>query len=69
MFEEMPGGTAILEELTARFGRPVFVKGGHEGDRETCYRAGQRSVLDYILIQINKAHGVYDDGDNKDINS
>lgn len=68
LFEEMPGGPQILDELARRFGQPVFVKGGHEGDRETCFRAGQRTVLDFILIQINRANGV-DDGDDTSINS
>lgn len=67
VFEEMAGGPQILEELTKRFGRPVFVPGGPEGDRETCYRAGQRSVLDFILMQVNRANGV-DDGDDTNIN-
>ncbi|KFC08511.1 hypothetical protein GTGU_01428 [Trabulsiella guamensis ATCC 49490] len=61
IFEEMPGGPQVLEELTRRFGRAAYVPGGPEGDRETCYRAGQRSVLDFILGQINKADGVNDD--------
>jgi hypothetical protein len=61
IFEEMPGGQQVLDELTRRFGREAYVKGGTDGDRETCYRAGQRSVLDFILMQINKADGVDDD--------
>lgn len=61
IFEEMPGGQPVLEELTRRFGRAAYVPGGTEGDRETCYRAGQRSVLDFILAQINRADGVDDD--------
>lgn len=61
LFEEMPGGAQVLAALTRRFGRAVYVAGGSEGDRETCYRAGQRSVLDFILMQINQADGVPDD--------
>ncbi|HDU8661587.1 TPA: hypothetical protein RG707_001361 [Serratia liquefaciens] len=61
LFTEMPGGPEILDELTARFGKAIYVKGGHEADRETCYRAGQRSVLDFILLQLNRADGVNDD--------
>ncbi|EOD9046691.1 hypothetical protein ACJ5X2_000383 [Klebsiella quasipneumoniae] len=61
VFEEMPGGAEVLDEITRRFGREAYVKGGTEGDRETCYRAGQRSVLDFILMQINRADGVNDD--------
>lgn len=63
IFEEMPGGQQVLEELTRRFGRAAYVPGGTEGDRETCYRAGQRSVLDFILREINRADGVDDDVD------
>ncbi|MGQ4641956.1 Bbp19 family protein [Raoultella ornithinolytica] len=61
IFEEMPGGAEVLDEITRRFGREAYVKGGTEGDRETCYRAGQRSVLDFILMRINRADGVNDD--------
>nr|WP_085802945.1 hypothetical protein [Klebsiella pneumoniae] len=61
IFEEMPGGAEVLAEITRRFGREAYVKGGTEGDRETCYRAGQRSVLDFLLMQINRADGVNDD--------
>ncbi|EPL7425610.1 hypothetical protein WJD10_002811 [Klebsiella pneumoniae] len=61
IFEEMPGGAEVLAEITRRFGREAYVKGGTEGDRETCYQAGQRSVLDFILMQINRADGVNDD--------
>ncbi|MET5442937.1 hypothetical protein [Klebsiella aerogenes] len=61
IFEEMPGGPQVLDELTRRFGRAAYVPGGTEGDRETCYRAGQRAVLDFILMQINRAYGVNDD--------
>ncbi|HDS1149910.1 TPA: hypothetical protein QDZ66_000625 [Pluralibacter gergoviae] len=61
VFEEMAGGPQVLDELTRRFGRAAYVPGGAEGDRETCYRAGQRSVLDFILMQINRADGVNDD--------
>lgn len=61
IFEDMPGGAQVLAELVRRFGRSVWVRGGHDGDRETCFRAGQRSVLDFILLQINRADGVDDD--------
>lgn len=64
VFEEMAGGPQVLDELTRRFGRAAYVPGGTEGDRETCYRAGQRSVLDFILMQINRADGVNDDVEN-----
>lgn len=57
LFEQMPGGAQILAELVRRFGVEPYVRGGHEADRETCYRAGQRAVIDYILDRVNKANG------------
>lgn len=57
LFEEMPGGPQVLGALTKRFGHASYVRGGQEADRETCYRAGQRAVLDFILLQIDKAKG------------
>lgn len=68
LFEETPGGPEVLDELTKLFGRAIFVRGGHEGDRQTCYNAGQRSVLDFILLKINRANGVKDDDDHSETN-
>lgn len=49
-------GQLILAGLEQRFGTaPVFVAGGHEGDRETCRRIGQREVIDYIHRQLHIA--------------
>ncbi|MCL2899776.1 Bbp19 family protein [Brenneria tiliae] len=64
LFEETPGGPEVLDELTRRFGGSVFVKGGTEGDRQTCFNAGQRDVLDFILRRLNQADGVNDDVEN-----
>lgn len=62
VFEETPGGAQILEFLIQRFATgATFIKGGHDADRETCFRLGQRSVIDYLLAQINKANGVTDE--------
>jgi len=56
LFQQMPGGEQILAELTELFGNNPFVAGGHEGDRQTAYNAGQLSVVTYILERINRAH-------------
>lgn len=58
VFEETAGGPQILEHLILRFGGAAYVKGGHEADRETCYRAGQRAVVDYLIAMINRSNGV-----------
>ena len=63
VFENHAEGRLILEDLTARFGGGIYVKGGLEGDRQTCFNAGRRSVLDFILGRINQANGVETDED------
>jgi len=61
VFENHAEGRMILDDLTARFGGGIYVKGGLEGDRQTCFNAGRRSVLDFILGRINQANGVETD--------
>lgn len=58
LFEDDRRGAAILEHLTKLFAGKVYVKGGHEADRETCYNAGKRDVIEFIVTQINRASGV-----------
>ena len=58
VFEETAGGSQILDHLILRFGGAAYVKGGLEADRETCYRAGQRAVVDYLIAMINRANGL-----------
>lgn len=60
VFEDDTRGAAILEDLIARFSRPTVTKGGIDAVLETYHRAGQRSVVDWIVAQINRAHGVDD---------
>lgn len=60
VFEDDRRGAAILEHLTRMFASKVYVPGGHEADRETCYRAGKRDVVEFIVTQINRASGVQD---------
>lgn len=58
LFEDDRRGAAILDHLVQRFARKVYVAGGHEADRQTCYNAGQRDAIEFIVSQINRAHGV-----------
>jgi hypothetical protein len=58
IFEGHPDGVAILNDLVSRFGGSLFVKGGEEGRRETDFRLGRRSVLDYVLSKIDQANNV-----------
>jgi len=58
LFEQNADGRAVLEELMRRFCAPQPFVPGADGERETCYRLGQRAVLDHIINQINLANGV-----------
>jgi hypothetical protein len=58
VFDSLPEGKLVLEDLVTRFARNPFVRGGPEGDRETCFRAGQLAVPTFILNQVNRAAGV-----------
>lgn len=52
-------GEAALEDLMIRFAsKSTYVQGGHDAERHSCFLAGQRSVMDYIVNQINKAKGL-----------
>ena len=64
VFEGHHEGRLILDDLTRRFGGALFVKGGEEGRRQTDFNLGRRSLLDFILGQINQANNVTpaDDG-------
>lgn len=64
LFEETPCGQEVLEELIARFSMPPSFD-EHNASLKTYYRAGQRSVVDFILSRINRANGVTDDVQNE----
>lgn len=48
-------GGRVLKDLKRLFhDRDIFVEGGHEGDRLTAYKAGQQSVIKYILKRLEE---------------
>lgn len=59
LFQETAGGEAILEDLVRRFSLPPSFD-ERNAEIKTYYRAGQRSVVDFILSRINRANGVTD---------
>lgn len=63
VFEGHAEGALVLEDLTLRFGGALFVKGGEEGRRQTDFNLGRRSLLDFILGQINRANGAPESDD------
>lgn len=56
LFEQTAGGEAILDDLITRFSLPPSFD-EHNAEIKTYYRAGQRSVIDFILSRINRANG------------
>jgi hypothetical protein len=60
IFEGHPSGVLVLEDLVRRFTRPAVTDGGIDAVLKTYQRVGERRVLDHILTQINRAHGVPD---------
>ena len=56
LFEAHPIGQDVLDDLISIFGGTTYVRGGQDADRETCFRAGRKHVVDHILIQINRAN-------------
>lgn len=49
-------GQRILDDLVARYCKSTYVRGGQDAERESCYRAGQASVVNFILTKINQAN-------------
>lgn len=58
LFEDDRRGAAILEHLTRLFARPAVTTGGIDAVLQTYHRDGQRRVIEFIVTQINRAHGV-----------
>lgn len=56
LFDIDVNGMRVLEHLTSTFCKSTYVRGGHEADRESCFRAGQSDVIQFILKQINRAN-------------
>lgn len=56
VFDLTVDGQRILEDLTSQFCKPSYVRGGADAERESCYRAGQGSVVSRILAKINTAN-------------
>lgn len=57
VFEQSGDGRLVLEYLTQRFARKLWIAGGQEGARETDRRIGQFEVVNFITHMINVAAG------------
>ena len=57
VFDLDVNGQRVLDDLQLVFAsKSTYVRGGHDAERESCFRAGQTSVVGHIFKQINKAN-------------
>jgi hypothetical protein len=65
IFEVDKRGAAILEHMVQRFSQPASVEGGIDAVLKTYHRMGQHSVVQHILMQLNRANQVPDIQENE----
>ncbi|BCD83602.1 hypothetical protein PSm6_00090 [Pseudomonas solani] len=58
VFEDHHEGRIALEILIQRYARNAVTVGGIDAILKTYIQAGNREVLDHILLRINRANGV-----------
>ena len=57
VFDLDHSGQRVLAHLTFMYAnKSSYVRGGHDAERESCFRAGQADVLGFIYKQINRAN-------------
>jgi hypothetical protein len=56
LFDLDVNGQRVLEHLTMVFCKDAFVPDDKGGERETCYRLGSQSVINFIINNINQAN-------------
>lgn len=56
VFDMDLNGQRVLEHLTMVFCKEAFVSNDKGGERETCHRLGQQSVINFIVNSINQAN-------------
>lgn len=59
-------GQRVLDHLQLTFAnKSTYVRGAQDAERESCYRAGQASVISFIFNQVNRANNPdYKESDN-----
>ncbi|MGP4772533.1 hypothetical protein ACS125_18595 [Acinetobacter sp. PFS20] len=66
LFDLDVNGQRVLEHLTMVFCKDAFVPDDKGGERETCYRLGSQSVINFIINNINQANNPnYKEQDNE----
>lgn len=67
VFESHPAGVLVLEDLIRRFSKPATTNGGIDAVLKTYLHMGEHNVVQHIVKQINRAHGVPDpQGEDED---
>ena len=66
VFEEHHEGRIVLELLIQRFARNTCTVGGIDAILTTYKQAGNREVLDHVVLRINRANGVEDVNDQEE---
>lgn len=57
IFDLDVNGQRILAHLAHMYTtKSTYVRGGHDAERESCFRSGQADVVGFIFRQINKAN-------------
>lgn len=56
LFDIDVNGVRVLEHLTSIFCKSTYVRGGQDAERESCFRAGERNVVEFIIKQVNRAN-------------
>ena len=57
VFDLDVNGQRVLAHLTFMYAnKSSYVRGGHDAERESCFRAGQADVIGFIYKQINRAN-------------
>jgi len=54
-FVNNDSGQKVLEQLVTVFASDTYVRGGADAERESCYKQGQKSVIDHINYAIARA--------------
>ncbi|MFV5490193.1 hypothetical protein [Acinetobacter sp. ASP199] len=57
VFDLDVNGQRVIAHLTSMYAnKSTYVRGGHDAERESCFRAGQADVIGFIYKQINRAN-------------
>ena len=65
VFVANPQGARVLEHLTRKYCRPPVLEGGIDGIRRSDFRAGARSVIEYLVARSNVEDESFEESDHE----